>query len=96
MLAFGRALMLNPKLLLLDEPTEGLAPVIVDELLAAIRLVTREEGVCAIVVEQHARKILGITDDAVILERGTVAYAGLSTALARDAAVLERLLGVGG
>jgi branched-chain amino acid transport system ATP-binding protein len=78
MLAFGRSLMLNPALLLLDEPTEGLAPIIVEEMLAAIALVTRGEGLAAIIVEQHARKILGMTDRAVVLERGAIAYEGRS------------------
>ncbi len=94
MLAVGRALVLNPKLLLLDEPTEGLAPIIVDELLAALRRVTREEGMSALVVEQHAHKILGVTDEAVVLERGAVVHAGPSAALRADPAALERHLGV--
>jgi branched-chain amino acid transport system ATP-binding protein len=96
MLAIARALVLNPKVLLLDEPTEGLAPIIVEELLTAIRRIVREEGMAAIVVEQHARQILAITDRAVILDRGTVAYTGASEALAADTAVLGRFLGIGG
>ncbi len=60
MLAIGRALTLNPKLLLLDEPTEGLAPIIVDELLLALGKITRAGGICSIIVEQNARKILGL------------------------------------
>ncbi len=77
MLAIGRALMLNPKLLLLDEPLEGLAPVIVQSLLAAIRRLVREEGMSAILVEQHAAQILPVTDRACILERGRdVLFAG--------------------
>jgi branched-chain amino acid transport system ATP-binding protein len=96
MLAIGRALALNPKLLLLDEPTEGLAPIIVEELLAALTRIIRQEGLSAIIVEQHARKILGVTDEAVILERGAVAHAAPSAELARDEAALERYLGVGG
>ena len=96
MLAIARALVLNPKVLLLDEPTEGLAPIIVEELLAAIRRIVRGEGMAAIVVEQHARQILAITDRAVILDRGTVAYTGASEALAADTAVLGRFLGIGG
>ncbi|WP_137180355.1 ABC transporter ATP-binding protein [Roseomonas sp. AR75] len=94
MLAVARALMLNPRLLLLDEPLEGLAPVIVQALLAAIRRIVREEGMAAIIVEQHARQILPVTDRAVILERGRVVHAGESAALLRDAAALERHLGV--
>ena len=61
MLAVARALVLNPKLLLLDEPTEGLAPIIIEELLAALTRIIRGEGMSAIVVEQHAQKILGVT-----------------------------------
>jgi branched-chain amino acid transport system ATP-binding protein len=94
MLAIGRALATNPKLLLLDEPTEGLAPIIVQEVLAAITRLLREEGLAAIVVEQHARKILPITDRAVILERGRIVHESASAALLADSAPLERLLGV--
>ena len=94
MLAIGRALVLNPRLLLLDEPTEGLAPIIVDEVLAVLRRVMRDEGLSALVVEQHAHKILGVTDDAVILERGRIVHRGTSADLRGDAAVLERYLGV--
>ena len=94
MLAIGRALVLNPRLLLLDEPTEGLAPVIVDELLAALARIMREEGMSALVVEQHAHRILGVTDQAVILERGQIVHAGDSAALRADPTVLERYLGV--
>jgi len=94
MLAIGRALMLNPALLLLDEPTEGLAPIIVDELLAALRRLIREEGLTALVVEQHAQRILGVTDEAVIMERGRIVHRGAADALRRDTALLERHLGV--
>jgi branched-chain amino acid transport system ATP-binding protein len=94
MLAVGRALITNPKLLLLDEPLEGLAPVIVEELLAILRTVIRDEGMSAVLVEQNAPKILPITDRAVILERGTVAWAGVSANLRKDAQTLDRLLGL--
>jgi branched-chain amino acid transport system ATP-binding protein len=94
MLAVGRALVLNPRLLLLDEPLEGLAPIVIEELLAVLTRLIRQEGVSAVVVEQNARKVLDLTDQAVILERGTVVYAGESRALAADAAVLETYLGV--
>ena len=94
MLAIGRALALNPRVLLLDEPTEGLAPIIVDELLAALRKIVREEGLAAVIVEQSPRKILPLTDTAIILDRGMVAYRGESAALADDATTLANLLGV--
>jgi branched-chain amino acid transport system ATP-binding protein len=94
MLAMARALVLNPKLLLLDEPTEGLAPIIVDELMATITRLTRHEGLSAIIVEQHAQKLLKLTDDAVILERGEVVWSGASAGLATDNATLETYLGV--
>src|SRR5437868_5904921 len=76
MLAVGRALVLNPRLLLLDEPLEGLAPIIVEELLRAIRRITREEGLSAIIVEQHPQAILAISDSTVVLDHGTVVHAG--------------------
>jgi branched-chain amino acid transport system ATP-binding protein len=94
MLAFGRALVLNPKLLLLDEPLEGLAPLIVQELLNAIRRVAREEGLPSIVVEQHPRMVLAVTDDAIVLDRGGVAYRATSQALLDDPAPLDAWLGV--
>ena len=88
MLAIGRALMLNPRLLLLDEPTEGLAPIIVDELLAALRELVRA-GLSMIIVEQKANKILPFTDEAIVLDRGAVAYAAPSAALIADPAALD-------
>ena len=94
MLAVGRALVLNPKVMLLDEPTEGLAPIIIEELLGAIRRVLRNEGMSAIIVEQHAQKILGITDHAIVLERGAIVHAATSRDLKGDAAALEHYLGV--
>jgi branched-chain amino acid transport system ATP-binding protein len=94
MLAVGRALVLNPRLLLLDEPLEGLAPILVQELLAALCRIVREEGMAAIVVEQNARKILSMTDRAAVLERGSVVHEAASPALRADRATLERLLGV--
>jgi branched-chain amino acid transport system ATP-binding protein len=94
MLAVGRALVLNPKIVLLDEPLEGLAPIIVEELLAALTLLIRDEGMSAILVEQNPQKILGVTDHAVILERGAVIYQSTSAALKTDRGVLETHLGV--
>ncbi len=96
MLAIGRALATNPRLLLLGEPTEGLAPIIVEELLAALSKLFRSEGLTGIIVEQHARKILPITDRALILERGRVVHQGTSADLLADAKPLERFLGVTG
>ena len=94
MLAIGRALTLNPKVLLLDEPTEGLAPIIVEELLKAIGTITRSGGICSIIVEQNAQKILGLADRVVILERGMIVHDAASSALKADRSVLERHLGV--
>ncbi|WP_066707752.1 ABC transporter ATP-binding protein [Curvibacter delicatus] len=94
MLAVGRALVLNPKLLLLDEPLEGLAPIIVQELLRAIRRITREEGLSAIIVEQHPQAILAISDVAAVLDRGTVVHASSARALQEQPELLDRLLGV--
>ena len=96
MLAVGRALTLNPKLLLLDEPTEGLAPIIVEELLAALGRITRAGGLCTIIVEQSARKILKLADRAVIVDRGMIVHDAASTDLRDDPVTLERLLGVAG
>jgi branched-chain amino acid transport system ATP-binding protein len=96
MLAVGRALTLNPKVLLLDEPTEGLAPIIVEELLRALSAITRSGGICSIIVEQNARKILSLADRAVILERGAIVHDAASGALKADASALERFLGVAG
>jgi branched-chain amino acid transport system ATP-binding protein len=96
MLAVGRALVLNPRVLLLDEPLEGLAPIIVEELLRVLGRLIREEGMSVLLVEQHAHQILPLTERAVILERGTVVYNGASPALAADAATLETFLGAAG
>jgi branched-chain amino acid transport system ATP-binding protein len=94
MLAVGRALVLNPRIVLLDEPLEGLAPIIVEELIAALNRIVRQEGMAAILVEQNAHKILGVTDRAVILERGCIVHQGDSAALRADRGVLETFLGV--
>src|ERR1043165_5558163 len=94
MLAVGRALILNPRIILLDEPLEGLAPIIVEELLAALRRIIREEGLSAIFVEQNAKKILGVTDRAAIIERGAIVHQAESAALAADRGTLEKYLGV--
>jgi branched-chain amino acid transport system ATP-binding protein len=94
MLAIGRALATNPRLLLLDEPTEGLAPIIIEELLRALAKLFREERMAGIIVEQHAHKILPITDRAIVLERGRVVLEASSESLLSEPASLERFLGV--
>lgn len=94
MLAVGRALVLNPRLLLLDEPLEGLAPIIVEELLRAIRRITRDEGLSAIIVEQHPQAVLAISDSVAVLDRGTVVHAGSAAALGAQPELLDNLLGV--
>jgi branched-chain amino acid transport system ATP-binding protein len=94
MLAVARALVLNPKLLLLDEPLEGLAPLIVQELLRAIARVVRDEGLSAIVVEQNPRVILPITEQAIVLDRGTIVEAAPSAELLADRSRLDRWLAV--
>jgi branched-chain amino acid transport system ATP-binding protein len=86
--------MVNPRLLLLDEPLEGLAPLIVQELLGVIADMVREGSMAVILVEQHAHQILAITRDALVLERGRVVHQGPSDKLAADPALLDRWLGV--
>ena len=94
MLAVARALILNPRIILLDEPLEGLAPILIAELLTALRKIIREEGLSAILVEQNAQKILGVSDHAIIIERGSIVYQGESSALKTDRAILETYVGV--
>lgn len=94
MLAVGRALVVNPRLLLLDEPLEGLAPIIVAELLKAIARITRDEGLSAIIVEQHPQAILAISDEAIVLDHGTVVHADQARALRESPELLDKLLGV--
>ena len=95
MLAMARALMLNPKLLLLDEPLEGLAPLIVQELLRIIGQMVASGQMAVILVEQHAHQILPLTRQALVLERGRVVFSGESETLRKDRSQLEKWLGVG-
>ncbi|MBS0447453.1 MAG: ABC transporter ATP-binding protein [Proteobacteria bacterium] len=94
MLAVARALVLNPKLLLLDEPLEGLAPIIVEELLRSIARIVRDEGLSAIIVEQNPKQVLPITQRTVVLDRGQVVHEGASDELLADPGRLERWLAV--
>jgi branched-chain amino acid transport system ATP-binding protein len=94
MLAIARALMTNPTLLLLDEPLEGLAPIIVEELAAAIRRMTADEGTAFILVEQHTEVALALTDDVIVLERGNIVHRARSRDLLKEQATLDRLIGL--
>jgi branched-chain amino acid transport system ATP-binding protein len=94
MLAIARALMVNPALLLLDEPMEGLAPIIVQELVGVVRELVEDSGMAVIVVEQHAKLALSLTRNALVLERGRVVHRSTSEALLADPATLDRLVAV--
>ena len=91
MLAIARALMTNPALLLLDEPLEGLAPIIVEELASSLKHLT---GMAMVLVEQHTDIALELTQDAVLIERGRIVHRARSADLSRDEATLERLVGL--
>jgi branched-chain amino acid transport system ATP-binding protein len=95
MLAMGRALMGDPSLLLLDEPLEGLAPIIVDTLLAAIQRLAREEALTVVLVEQSAKLALEVTDQALVLNRGRIVYRGASAELLADPERLGSLVVAG-
>ncbi|HEY7992016.1 MAG TPA: ABC transporter ATP-binding protein [Stellaceae bacterium] len=94
MLAIGRTLMTNPELLLLDEPLEGLAPVIVQDIAHRIRRLMAEQGLTIILVEQHTRFALGLTEQVLVLERGRAVHSGPSVALRDDVQALDRLVGM--
>jgi branched-chain amino acid transport system ATP-binding protein len=94
MLAIGRALMINPKLLLLDEPMEGLAPIIVQELINVIRALVTGGGMAVMIVEQHAKLALSLARQAIVLDRGRVVHRCDSESLLRDPALLHRLVTV--
>ena len=92
MLAIGRALMGNPALLLMDEPLEGLAPIIVDAILAVLQRLIREESLTVVLVEQSARLALEVTERVMVLNRGCIAYAGASAELLADPQRLANLI----
>ncbi len=94
MLAIGRALIGNPTVLLMDEPSEGLAPVIVEELARAVKRLAAESGLAMILVEQNTRLALDIAPRVVVMDRGQIVYDGASETLRKDPAKLEQLIGV--
>ncbi len=94
MLAIARALMTNPRILLLDEPMEGLAPIIVQDLVRIVRRLVKDEGLSVIVVEQHARLALSLTARAIVLDRGRIVHDSDSASLLADGEKLDRLVSV--
>ena len=95
MLAIARALVGNPSVVLMDEPSEGLAPVIVEELARAVKRLAATDGLTMIVVEQNTRLALDISPRTAVMDRGRIVYDGPSEDLKRDPAKLHRLIGVG-
>lgn len=94
MLAIGRALIGNPTVLLMDEPSEGLAPAIVEELARAVKGLTQAGGLATVLVEQNSRLALDIAPRAAVMDRGRIIYDGPSETLRNDPAKLEQLIGV--
>jgi len=94
MLAIGRALMNHPRLLMLDEPVEGLAPVIVEEIVAQLKLI-RQAGVTILLVEQNLEVCTQLADRHYIIEQGRIVYEGANDAFIADESIKDRYLGVG-
>lgn len=94
MLTIARTLMTNPSVLLLDEPLEGLAPIIIEELTAAVKKMSEDEGIALVLVEQHAELALRLTREAIIIERGLIAHRAPSAELLQDRDTLDRYLGL--
>ena len=94
MLAMGRALMTNPRVLLLDEPVEGLAPIVVVEMLKAIETMRRDSGMSILMVEQKYEMALPQSERCVVIDHGSVVHEGASAALLSDQALIDRLLGL--
>jgi branched-chain amino acid transport system ATP-binding protein len=94
MLAIARALMTNPALLMLDEPLEGLAPIIVEEVASALKKTVSDGEIATVLVEQHTEIALSLTSDAVVIERGRIAHRARSEDFMKDAATLERYVGL--
>ena len=95
MLSTTRAILGQPSILLLDEPLEGLAPVICDELMASLTALARERAMTVILVEQQIERALDFADSVILLERGRIAWSGTSAALRDDQTAIERFIGVG-
>jgi branched-chain amino acid transport system ATP-binding protein len=94
MLSIGRALMGNPAVLLMDEPLEGLAPIIIENLLLSIQKLISEDSLALILVEQHAKVALKVTQEALVLSRGRIIHHGPSAALLADPQKLASLVAV--
>jgi branched-chain amino acid transport system ATP-binding protein len=94
MLAIARALMTNPEVLLLDEPLEGLAPVIIEALVDAFKKLLSEKTLALVLVDPHTEIALSLTEHAVVIERGRIVHRARSAELARDPAMAERVLGL--
>jgi branched-chain amino acid transport system ATP-binding protein len=94
MLSIARALLTNPSVLLMDVPTEGLAPVIVEELVRAVKQLAQSEGLTLILVEQNTRIALEVSPRTVVMDRGRIVYDGPSETLRQDAAKLDQLIGL--